>query len=258
MSFVKRKVAPDTWVLEGEGAYAYLLTGKDTAMLVDSGMSRHDIHAFCKTITDLPITGVINTHGHFDHTGGNGYFDKVYMHPLAAETAKTPFGYLPPDAYPLDYEPEFVKEGQVFNLGERELEIIFIGAHSPGSLAILDRSNRLLFTGDELEAGQVLLIPSGYDPRTQTVENHLRQMLKLRERMDEFDYICPSHNGTMIDKSYVDYFIETDELILSGKGVGGDLPPDMAWLRRPDVKRFEHNDAAICYIPSDNERDGPK
>ena len=143
--FTARKITPNTWVITGAGCETYLLLGDEMAMLIDSGMSPLDLNAFCRTLT-----------GHFDHTGGNGWFKKAYMHPLAVKDAKRPFGG---DAsqWKLDYEIETVEEGQILDLGSRRLEIIYDGAHSLGSIAILDLDNYILFTGDELESGQVLI-----------------------------------------------------------------------------------------------------
>jgi len=245
--FTKRKINPNTWVIEGVGCCSYLLLGGESAVLIDSGMSQRDLKAYCQEITDLPILGVINTHGHFDHTGGNGFFAKAFMHPDAVYMAKKPFGGA--EGYPLDYPIETLADGQVIDLGGRPLEIIYIGAHSPGSIAILDKANRLVFTGDELESGQVLLMleePSL--PVTQTVENHQRQTRKLKARESEFDFLCPAHNGTMIDKSYLDAFIEAAQLILDGVEGKDDISsPTLPFPNNGFTKRLEHKGANICY-----------
>ena len=245
--FTKREMKPGTWVIEGVGCMSYLLLGTEKAVLIDSGMSPRDLHAYCREITALPIFGVINTHGHFDHTGGNGWFGKAYMHPMAAGAAKKPFGQADPKL--LEYEIEILKDGQIIDIGGRPLEIIYIGAHSPGSIAILDKAERLLFTGDELEAGQVLLM---FDepglPVTQTVENHQKQTQKLKSREHEFDLLCPSHNGTPIAKYYLNLFIEADQMILDGVEGKNDISsPTMPFPNNGFTKRLEHNGANICY-----------
>ena len=245
--FTKRKITANTWVIEGVGCYTYLLLGQTSAILIDSGMSKRDLKAYCEEITNLPIIGVINTHGHFDHTGGNGWFAKALMHPLAVSIAKTPFPSL--EGYNLDYEIETLADGQVIDLGDRPFEIMYIGAHSPGSIAILDKNNRLLFTGDELESGQVLLmLEQEGAPVTQTVENHQRNMKMLKARMSEYDYICPSHNGTMMHNSYVDIFIEAEQNLLDGAEGSDDInSPTWPMPNNGFTKRYEYKGANICY-----------
>lgn len=246
--FTKRKINANTWVIEGVGCYTYLLLGRDAALLIDAGMSRNNLKNYVETITDLPVMGVLNTHGHFDHTGGNGWFEVAYMHPYAATEAKHAFD----DAtgFPLDYRIETVQDGQTFDLGGRKLEVLYLGSHNPGSIVIFDPSMRLAFTGDELESGQVLLMSMLTDELkpSQAVEIHLDNMLRLKSRMAAFDYICPSHNGTMIDKSYVDLFIEADQLIMGGEeGIRDLSSPTMPFPGHAFTRRFERNGANLCF-----------
>jgi len=247
--FTARKITPNTWVITGVGCDSYLLLGDEMAMLIDSGMSPLDIKSFCQTLTDLPIAGVINTHGHFDHTGGNGWFKKAYMHPLAAKDGKRPFdGDV--SNWKLDYEIETLEEGRILDLGNRRLEIIYIGCHSLGSIAILDLDNFILFTGDELDPGQVLCNMSGASVPGQTVENHQRNMRKLKARWDEYDIICPAHNGSPIDKSYVNDFIIVDQMIMDGAQGREDISSPTLPFKRPDgALRLNYLAAHICYNP---------
>ena len=263
--FTKRLIMENTWLIEGVGCYSYLLIGNESAILIDSGMSRRNLKEYCEEITKLPIKGVINTHGHFDHTGGNGWFDKAFMHPLAVSMAKKPFEGMKSGlnfdnnevtgGYSFDFDIEKLEDGQVIELGGRPLEIIYIGAHSPGSIAILDKKYRLLFTGDELESGQVLLFlnEEGH-PVTQTVENHQKMMKKLKSRMAEFDFICPSHNGSMMHNSYVDIFIQAEQEILGGAvGIEDISSPTLPvgeggiFQNNEFFRRYESGGANICY-----------
>ena len=110
-----------------------------------------------------------NTHGHLDHSGGNGEWERVYMLP-GAEADLFTCHRLPFDVsklpYP-NYERVLVKDGDRVELGGRTVELLDISAHSNGSLAFLDRSRGLLFVGDEMESAQVLMYETeaipGYD-----------------------------------------------------------------------------------------------
>lgn len=57
--------------------YAYLILGKDRGLLIDSCYSTTNISNYVRAVTDLPID-VVNTHGHFDHIGGNSEFGQVF------------------------------------------------------------------------------------------------------------------------------------------------------------------------------------
>ena len=242
-----RKIAPNTWVVDiGAVCFSYLLVGEKKALVIDTGMNPANLREFYETITDLPMM-VVNTHGHGDHTLCNGYFDEGYMHPNAIldvnggdmENAGGMYaafaGKIP------SYKPIPVTEGYVFDLGGRHVEVLETPCHSHGDLMFLDKENRMLFTGDNLEVGQVLIF-YGVGEHGAPVQTHLNVLKKLEQRYDDFDIICPAHNGSPIDRSVLKDFIENDERILSGIEGSADLaspsfPTDM-FLRDPEQAKY--------------------
>jgi len=62
-------------VLEGSGGNIAVLTGRDGTLLVDSGLagSRQQITEALASISAKPVTHLIDTHWHFDHTDGNDW-----------------------------------------------------------------------------------------------------------------------------------------------------------------------------------------
>lgn len=227
-----RKITPNTWVIGTKypatpwGCDCYLLECGENCIMIDSGMSQLNIVEFVKAtrVTDKPLTAVINTHSHFDHTGGNGYFSKVYMNPVGEKEAKTPFDPATRDLYPLEYTVTPVHEGDIIDFGGRPLEIFEIGAHCLSSIAILDRKNRILFTGDELETGWCNINMYGNGHPSQTIETHYHNMAKLYQHYDAFDWLCPGHHGMPIDKSTLLEVMHCDEMILSGIPGDTDVP----------------------------------
>jgi len=72
------KVAGSVYMLEGAGGNIGVSVGDDGIVIVDDQFAplADRIQAALKGITDKPVRFVINTHWHFDHTGGNAYFGK--------------------------------------------------------------------------------------------------------------------------------------------------------------------------------------
>lgn len=213
------KMLEDTWVIQVKNARCYLLEGEDKALLFDTGYGEGNIRTFVEAITEKPLY-VVNSHGHGDHSGGNGWWEKIYAAEEAVYSMRRPFGEY--DAmkaemtYP-DYQVEFVKDGDLFELGGRQVEVLAIPAHSEGSIALLDKKARILLTGDELEAGQVLqFVRDTQVPAKEFCSIHKKHMERLKARRKEFDWICPAHNGTPITKDYLDAFIELDNRIMAG------------------------------------------
>ena len=100
------------------GTNCYILTEGTDAVVFDPDGEKEKIYSL---LEGFDLKAVILTHGHFDHTGGNGWFKKAYMHPLAVKDAKRPFGG---DAsqWKLDYEIETLEEGRILDLGNRGYE----------------------------------------------------------------------------------------------------------------------------------------
>ncbi len=226
MKFSIRLICENTWIITGEGCDCYLLEGENEAIMIDAGCSNENIRAYAQSFTSKPLRRVINTHSHFDHTGGNGFFDEVLCTEKVSRSAKNTMGQ-DPDKFLLDYAFTFVKDGDRINLGNRELRIIELDCHSPGDIAILDITHRMLFTGDEIDSGQVLLLPGFAEEPGQvhasaaaTVETCLRTMRKLDALKPQFDAIYPSHNGSPVSSAYIDWFITLCEGIISGEIIG--------------------------------------
>lgn len=223
-SYMPWKINEDTFVLNfmGGSQNMYLLLGEEKALLIDTGWGAGNLRALVEKLTDKPVE-VINTHGHLDHSGGNGEWERVYMLPGAKADCYTclrsPFDVskLP---YP-DYACVLVKDGDTIDLGGRVIELIDISSHSNGSLALLDEKNGYLFVGDELESAQVLMYETeaipGYDFVLDTkLRAHHANMLRLRELKGKWHTLLPAHNGTPIASSYLDDYIGLVEHIYAG------------------------------------------
>src|SRR5215471_18122118 len=77
-------------VLEGSGGNIAVLTGKDGKLLIDAGftVSRPRIVAALDSLSPDPITRLINTHWHIDHTDGNGWLHRAGAAITAHENTK--------------------------------------------------------------------------------------------------------------------------------------------------------------------------
>lgn len=228
-SYQAKKYDDGTWFINFmEGSQnLYLLEGQEKALLIDTGYGTNTLADFVKTITDKQVI-VANTHFHPDHAGGNGEFPTVMLHRnwTADAGAVKPGPNLPFDIgalpYP-DYEKVLLRDGDTIDLGGRVIEVLELCAHSNSSLSFLDRSHRLLLTGDELEAGQVLLYDlsasgNGYDLKARLLA-HRENMRRLKVLQPEIDCLLPNHNGFPIEKTYIDDFIALTDGIFSGDAV---------------------------------------
>ncbi len=81
------KLAPNFYVLNGQGGAIGVLTGPDGVLMVDSQFAplTEKIVAAVKQVSNTPIKFLINTHVHPDHTGGNENLGKMGVTIFARE-----------------------------------------------------------------------------------------------------------------------------------------------------------------------------
>lgn len=193
-------IAPGTWKVLSSGDFSYLFEGEREAIAIDTGYGAGNLREFLQTLTDKPVRNVINTHSHFDHTANNGYFEKAYMAHKAIPLATIPYASFEGIDFIQDYERVGIGEGFVFDLGGRTLEVFDIPDHTADGIALLDRRERLLITGDEL-----MPLPMGKSLRRVTVPTFYGYMEKLMAHRHEFDrLVCGGgiHDAAMLDDYY--------------------------------------------------------
>jgi glyoxylase-like metal-dependent hydrolase (beta-lactamase superfamily II) len=83
--FATRGLDDDVFLIgEPPHVNSFLVVGDERAALIDSGMGIDRIRPVAESLTDRPIE-VVNTHYHWDHSGGNAEFERSSIHELGAE-----------------------------------------------------------------------------------------------------------------------------------------------------------------------------
>ena len=87
---ITHKLRRNVSVLEGSGGNIGVLTGPDGKLLVDCGIavSRPRITKALRDLSADPVTHLINTHWHFDHTDGNEWVHSIGARILAQENTR--------------------------------------------------------------------------------------------------------------------------------------------------------------------------
>lgn len=110
----------------------------------------------------IPVK-LINTHCHIDHILGNVFIKETFSIPLlihrlelpllnSAEQQRIIFGLEPDDSA----EPDiFVEEGEIIKFGNSEFEVLHVPGHSPGSIVLVNRPEKIAFVGDVLFQGSI-------------------------------------------------------------------------------------------------------
>lgn len=135
------------------GANCYLVSDPQTkeACLIDPGADPEIIKGYIRR-EGLNLRFIINTHGHADHIGANGFFGvPIYIHALdkdfladAELNLSAPFflNITSPEASRL------LDDGDEITLGKLKFGVVHTPGHTPGSISLL--LGNAVFTGDTL------------------------------------------------------------------------------------------------------------
>jgi len=146
-----------------EKVHSYLVIGDKCAALIDTGIGIGNIRSVVDKLTSLPIK-VITTHVHWDHIGGHGHFNEIYVHELETDWLENGIPGLPIEVIrhdvsrdiskPIpvdfrieDYEPfrgkptAVVMDNYTIDLGSRVLTCFHTPGHSPGHLCIYEEES---------------------------------------------------------------------------------------------------------------------
>jgi len=173
------------------------LIGKNT--IIDSGTGSNFVRlydVFKRIKLDFAdIKFIINTHMHWDHIGGNGFFEnaKIHIHELDApilekgDVEKSLADYFGGNMKPMTVHKK-LKGGDVVS----GFTVLHTPGHTPGSICLYDKKDKILITGDTLFADGVgrTDLPGGN-------EGDLEKSLEMISGL-EVDKILPGHGEPVL------------------------------------------------------------
>ncbi len=218
------KIDKLTWQIDDGGVRFFLLSGEDRALLIDSGMTVHNARDVAENLVAVPVS-LLTTHADPDHIGSVEQFDEFYMHPSEATNFYKTQGrrgrFIP------------VWDGDVLDLGGRELEIIHLPGHTPGSVTVLDRAARALFGGDPIQDGSIFMF--GAQRELHAYVKSLERLEKLNTDCALFDRVFPSHAACPVPAGIIPELRRGAERILAGELTGNIADMHGKKIRRVDA-----------------------
>ena len=231
-----------SWGLNNTG----FVLGSDAVVAIDAGFTEARTRALLQSIrsvTDLPLRTLVNTHHHGDHTNGNYLLPAATIigHELCRQKmleTGVP-NVIPNPLFPgvewgdLELTPPFVtfEEQLTIYTDDLKLELIFVGpAHTTNDVIVWVPERKLLFSGDLIFNGGTPFVMMG------SVAGSLQALEKLRKLAAET--VVPGHGlvcGPEIIGDMVAYLRFVQEV--ARRGYEAHLPPLEA-AQQADLGRF--------------------
>ncbi|QOY52463.1 MBL fold metallo-hydrolase [Candidatus Sulfurimonas baltica] len=222
----------------------------DSYIVIDSGPSylyAKSTHAKMKEIKDLPISYLINTHGHDDHYLGNAYYKEIGVEIVGSKEFKNVEkvqetrmqSKISKEAYAGTtqvFPSTFVDGAKVLELNGIKiyLEAVDKRAHSNSDIFIHIPQYETVFAGDLVFSERIPVIRDG----------NLRNWIEALEKIKTINvkYIIGGH-GEIVDKSSIDatyrYLTNLTQKVALALENGVELDDAVESIKMEDFKEYK-------------------
>lgn len=229
------KFNDNTYLIDGmlfrlpEHLALYVIENNGMRMMIDAGvpLAARKVVKKIKEFGLFPIHKLLLTHSHWDHIQAYERLKKfmgdfeILASENAIENLRDPekinytYGY---KVDPITDEITSLKDGDIIDLNGLELEVLNFFGHTMDSIAIFDKKNKNIFTGDaifnktEREFFFPILMPSDFHE-----SEVLKTFQRLRDMKDKLNSISLDHFGVWTDDDFDKILNEMEDLYFKTK-----------------------------------------
>jgi len=180
-----------------QGNVSYLILGDDRALMFDTGCGENEVKGDYKIkyildkITSLPVT-LIQSHFHFDHNQNIHEFEHIAFPDLPDLRDRVSpdglFQFTQEDLFEGDYPSQITVDewfpmDAELDLGDQVIQLVHVPGHSVESVAILNKSSKVILLGDFLYNGALFLFHNDDLIVYQQTVDHLLSLLSEDYRL---------------------------------------------------------------------------
>jgi glyoxylase-like metal-dependent hydrolase (beta-lactamase superfamily II) len=164
----------------------YLVIGSARALLVDAGLGTGNLRGLVERMIGGRPLDVVITHGHPDHIAAIGQFQDHYDVCMNHRDLPMVQGFVERLGYRIDLEQiDDLREGAVFDLGDRTLRVYEVPGHSPGHTVLFDEANGILLASDAVGSNRPTITDSLWMqfPGMAPIDDYLSSLQVFRSKV---------------------------------------------------------------------------
>jgi hydroxyacylglutathione hydrolase len=167
---------------------------KKSGVVIDPGGDLDDIKSAIAEL-GIKIEKIVLTHGHIDHAGGAAELKAALEVPVEGPHGADRFLLdnlaKQGSAYGIPAQPvtpdRWLEEGDTVDVAGHVFEVLHCPGHSPGSVVLVNRENKLIIMGDVLFRGSIGRTDFPYGDHAALINAITTKLLPLG---DDFAFIC--------------------------------------------------------------------
>ncbi|MEO5823830.1 MAG: MBL fold metallo-hydrolase [Vicinamibacteraceae bacterium] len=234
------KVKDNLYMVTGGGGNTAVFVTGNGVVLVDTKLADwgQAIMDQVKTVTDKPVTHIINTHTHGDHTGSNDFFP-ASVEIVAHANVKTSMAKMPQfaDASKAHALPDKTYTDKMTVLGGNEaIDLYHFGAaHTNGDTFVVFRNLKVMHSGDAFATKGTPFIDRANGGNGVTYPETLA---KAAAGIKDVETVIPGHSAVTTWAAFVEYgafnkaFLDYSQ---AAKKAGKTVDQAFAELKLPDT-----------------------
>ncbi len=211
------KVKDNLYMVTGGGGNTAVFVTPTGVVLVDTKLANwgQAIMDKVKTVTDKPVTHIINTHTHGDHVGSNEFFPasvEIVAHANVTESMKRMPAFADPAKAHAFPDKTYTDKMTVLG-GAQAIDLYYFGAaHTNGDTFVVFRALRTMHGGDAFASKGLPLLDVNNGGSGVSYPDTLA---KAAAAIKNVDTVIPGHSTVMTWQDFVDYG-EFNRAVLTG------------------------------------------
>jgi cyclase len=233
-------VKDNLYVIHGAGGNTTVFVSGNGVVLVDTKLANNGeaIMSQVKTVTDKPVSMIINTHVHPDHNGSNDYFKaaRPSVEVVTHENTKKWVAANPRSAPAMKPDKTFTDK-LTLGKGKDQIDLYYFGAaHTSGDAFVVFKALRAMCVGDVMAWKMAPLIDPATGGSVVALPDTLEKAVKGVKNVDT---VIEGHGDVNTWAGFRDYTRFNRALLDAAKaGLGKKTPEEIAASLKPQFPVF--------------------